>query len=127
VKYQVWFYDGQHKLITTNVADAPPGAAHISVEFVPELLMPGEEMIKLTPDEVKQFEDALADRLEPSQETWHHRHGVPVEPLKDEIIFGADSREVLPGERPLHPLTSQCRCGRQITRLTGDGAWEHSD
>jgi hypothetical protein len=62
--------------------------------------------------------------LEPP--AWHA--GVPVSPPPTAIVFGADFREVLPGEeRPLHPLTSQCRCGRQITKLTSDGGWEHCD
>jgi hypothetical protein len=70
----------------------------------------------LTPGEVRQFEDAFAQVIP-------HL----VEPAGMGIVFDVDSREVLPGERPLHPLTSQCRCGRQITKLTSDGGWEHCD
>jgi hypothetical protein len=86
---------------------APAGGKGAQPSVFPEGLMPGEELFSAA--EVRHI-------------------GVPVEPSKTAIVFGADAREVLPGEeRPLHPLTSQCRCGRQITRLTGDGDWEHSD
>lgn len=60
--------------------------------------------------------------------------GAPV-PGKGQPWFGADGREVQPwadgaaGPYPAdwYPVTSQCRCSRQVTLMSPQGSWEHSD
>jgi hypothetical protein len=117
-KVTVLFFNSYGDQVGCDDIPYPPGTVYVQLGIgdVPETphgspfpawLAPGEELFSAT--EVRHI-------------------GVRVEPLKTAIIFGADDREILPGEeRPLHPLTSQCRCGRQITKLTSDGAWAHSD
>jgi hypothetical protein len=121
-KVTILFFNSYGDQVGCDEIPYPPGAVYIQlgvgdVPDAPHGVVRDTSTVKLTPDEVRQFKDAFAQVIP---------H--PVEPAGMGIVFGADSREVLPGEeRPLHPLTSQCRCGRQITKLTGDGDWAHSD
>jgi hypothetical protein len=77
---------------------------------------------QLTDDETAGVLDASEQRTQAHQ--WYHA-GVPVEPALSEPIFGSDGREA--GEPVLYPLTSACRCGRQITKERIDVPWIHSD
>jgi hypothetical protein len=154
-KITILFFNSYGNQVGCDDIPYPPGTAYVQfgvgeVPDAPHGILRADPSRVLTPGEVRQFEDALTqavampspamdDPLNPAKggrlggplaqnPSYHLLHGVPVEPAGLGIIFGADSREVLPGEeRPLHPLTSQCRCGRQITKLTSDGGWAHSD
>jgi hypothetical protein len=120
-KVTVLFFNSYGDQVGCDDIPYPPSAVYVQLGVgkapdAPHGILRAASGVKLAPDEVRQFEEAFAQVIP-------HL----VEPAGMGIVFGADSREVLPGERPLHPLTSQCRCGRQITKLTSDGEWAHSD
>jgi hypothetical protein len=120
-KVTILFFNSYGDQVGCDDIPYPPSAVYVQVGIgeapdAPHGILRADPSRVLTPGEVRQFEDAFAQVIP-------HL----VEPAGMGIVFDVDSREVLPGERPLHPLTSQCRCGRQITKLTGDGGWEHCD
>ena len=86
----------------------------------------------LTDDEAAEVLAKSEQRTQAHQ--WYHS-GVPVGPAPGQPIFGPDGREAEPYLNTLladptegvFPLTSFCRCGRQITQLGMNGEWEHSD
>lgn len=48
------------------------------------------------------------------------------EPAPSTPVFGADSREIDPATGILHfPLLSLCTCGRQVTKFSQAGPWQH--
>lgn len=81
-----------------------------------------------------------ADPAGEARESWAQAgldggHAWPPSPGKGQPWFGADGREVQPwadgaaGPYPAdwYPVTSQCRCSRQVTLMSPQGSWEHSD
>ena len=136
MKYQVKYYDERRNLIGGDEWHAPPGTSYLTIgmEVLPDGPAPGQPIFGPGGREMIEALDAAEQRTQAHTRPGYHSAG-EVEPAPGQPIFGPDGREAEPYLNTLladptegvFPLTSFCRCGRQITQLGMNGEWEHSD
>jgi hypothetical protein len=135
VKYQVKYYDERRNLIGGDEWHAPPGTSYLTIGM--EVLPDGPSPVagyQLTGEELAGALDAAEQRTQVHTRPGYHS-AEEVGPAPGQPIFGPDGREAEPYLNTLladptegvFPLTSFCRCGRQVTKLGMNEVWTHSD